>query len=183
MGQEREVEKMYASYTTKHVVERIKELIKEGRSFSAIGNIIEKEYGKPIRKLTGKSLSQLVGFGKRGIYAIRGAKLVKNKPELRNKWIRLESLKTNRVEILNFADGVWRFHHHKKKKSLRYPRKIYPYIREIIGKDPHIRFRSEKERREGVLAYRIWLLITGKDKKLRRRRLKQWKGLELKIEI
>ena len=87
---------------------------------------------------------------------------------------------TNWVRVLTFIDIVWRYHHKKHHSKVR---GIYNLVKEVIGGDVRVRIRSAGETREGVLAKRVWLLVTTKNKKLRKRRCDKWKDMMFKFEF
>ena len=87
-----------------HEIEQeIKKLAIDGLSAEAIGDRIKKKYGKSIKELTGKNLTTILGFRKRGFQAISGAKLVlKLKQDgLLDSWVSLSKLMNKNYRAFN----------------------------------------------------------------------------------
>ena len=117
---------------------------------------------------------------------ILGAKaLLKLKDQgMVNDWISLKTLassSSNWLEILSLVDLVWRYHNQREKlgEDLR---RIYNYIRYKFG-DIHVKIKDPSEPREAVVAHKIWLLYTTKDKKLRAKRKKKLENVKFRFEF
>jgi hypothetical protein len=173
------------------VESEVKRLFEEGLSPTVIGARIKQLCGKSVRELTGKTLATIV-LGEKEISlktvsgAVRAAKALielKEKGELEG-WIPLEHMASktlkkggNWINVLALISIVWQYWHKKggKKRRKKYVL-IYNLIKNSTGRDIYVKIKDvEGKAKEPVLAYRLWLISTTKDKALRNRRLRRWR--------
>ena len=168
------------------VESKVKKLFEEGLPPTVIADRIKQLYGISVRELTGKTLTTIV-LGKKGISlktvsgAVRAANALielKEKGELEG-WIPLEHMTSMTfkkgatwIDILALISVVWQYWHKKGKKMIL----IYNLIKNSTGRDIYVKIKDvEGQAEEPVLAYRLWLISSTKDKTLRKRRLKRWR--------
>jgi hypothetical protein len=103
------------------------------------------------------------------------------------EWISLRQVNPSQFkgaswrDIATLASITWQYWSKEKKKRARVA-PIYESIKKATGADVRVIIKSSKKEAP-KLAYRIWLLSTTKDKRLKKRRLKKWGEIYLKFVI